>query len=180
MALGHIRKGDYSILIKEAWVGLLIGVLMFIAGFIRVYVMQQELISTLAVACSQFMIVVSSIVIGASLPLLLDKIGLDPAHAGPMIQVLMDVSGVLITCAVCSYMVGDTPQNGQDSNSTHTAATNSAMASEIRDSASKKRPLNGHVAASKTIGIRKGLFKHAVGCGVVFICVFGLSMSSFF
>jgi hypothetical protein len=106
MALGKIPKGDFSVVVKEAWMGLVLGVMMFAAGFLRVYVFQQEVVSTLAVAGSQFIIVVSSIIIGATLPLLLDQIGLDPAHAGPMIQVVMDVSGVLITCAVCSYMVG--------------------------------------------------------------------------
>jgi Mg/Co/Ni transporter MgtE len=44
-------------------------------------------------------------VTGAMLPLVLEKCGLDPAHAGPIIQVIMDVTGVFITCKVCSFMI---------------------------------------------------------------------------
>ena len=77
------------------------------------FVFQQELVPSLAVALAQLVIVVTSIVVGAMLPLLLDKINLDPAHAGPMIQVIMDVTGVFITCKVCSFMITADPSAGE-------------------------------------------------------------------
>ena len=33
------------------------------------------------------------------------KLGFDPAHAGPMIQVVMDVTGVATTCLICQVIL---------------------------------------------------------------------------
>jgi len=41
-----------------------------------------------------------SVVLGALLPLLLNSLRLDAAHASTTIQVVMDVLGVLLTCAI--------------------------------------------------------------------------------
>lgn len=38
------------------------------------------------------------------LPITLHKIGIDAAHAGPAIQVLMDIVGVSITCIICAEL----------------------------------------------------------------------------
>lgn len=40
------------------------------------------------------------------------KAGMDPAHAGPSIQVIMDVMGVAITCIVCKMMLAPAPDVG--------------------------------------------------------------------
>jgi Mg/Co/Ni transporter MgtE len=59
MALGEIT--DFSICKTEAMKAGIIGVMMFFAGYVRVYLFQQEVLPSLAVACAQFMIVVTSI-----------------------------------------------------------------------------------------------------------------------
>lgn len=66
----------------------------------------------LAITAALIMIVFISIVLGALLPLLLNFFKIDPAHASTSIQVIMDISGVLITCVVAtttlnSIVVGD-------------------------------------------------------------------------
>ena len=38
--------------------------------------------------------------LGAALPLMLDRLRIDAAHASTTIQVVMDISGVLIVCAI--------------------------------------------------------------------------------
>ena len=53
---------------------------------------------------SVFCIVATSTVVGAALPILLHRSGLDAAHAGPAIQVLMDIVGVTITCLICAQL----------------------------------------------------------------------------
>ena len=45
-------------------------------------------------------IVTTSVVLGTLLPLLLNRLRVDAAHASTSIQVIMDVLGVLITCTV--------------------------------------------------------------------------------
>lgn len=52
------------------------------------------------------MIVFTSTALGAALPLFLSQLGVDPAHAGATIQVLMDVSGVALTCVISSAVLG--------------------------------------------------------------------------
>ena len=48
-----------------------------------------------------------SVIIGSILPMALHRLHLDPAHAGATIQVIMDLAGVCITCAVCSTLLVD-------------------------------------------------------------------------
>lgn len=51
------------------------------------------------------MIVMTSVLAGAALPFGLARAGLDPANAGTTIQVLMDVTGVVITCVTCKLIL---------------------------------------------------------------------------
>ena len=51
---------------------------------------------------------VSSICLGAVLPLFLQKLGVDPAHSSTTIQVIMDILGVVLTVFV-STTVLDSP-----------------------------------------------------------------------
>ena len=53
---------------------------------------------------SVFCIVATSTIVGAALPILLHRNGIDAAHAGPAIQVLMDIVGVTITCLICAQL----------------------------------------------------------------------------
>ena len=59
----------------------------------------------MAVGLSLFMIVLISVVMGASLPVAMYIVGWDPAQAGPTIQVVMDIVGVLVTLSVCSSLL---------------------------------------------------------------------------
>ena len=49
----------------------------------------------------------------AGLPFALARAGIDPANAGTSIQVVMDVSGVLITCATCHLVLDQLAQGLQ-------------------------------------------------------------------
>jgi Mg/Co/Ni transporter MgtE len=75
-------------------------------GLIRVCLFSSALFSeSLAIAASLSIIVFLSIVIGAVLPLSFQMIGLDPANSSTTIQVIMDISGVLITCLVATVLL---------------------------------------------------------------------------
>ena len=85
------------------WASLLANIALFsvkLACFLRA--------RSLAVAASLFLIVALSIVLGAALPIFLEKINAGASNAATTIQVVMDVSGVLITCAVCGYLLDGT------------------------------------------------------------------------
>lgn len=46
----------------------------------------------------------------AGLPFVLARAGVDPANAGTSIQVVMDITGVLITCATCHLVLDQLAQ----------------------------------------------------------------------
>ena len=87
---------------RECLVGLLLASMLVVVGFTRVYLLQGSVNDAMAITLSLFLIVCSSVTIGAALPLAFARAGMDAAHAGPTIQVIMDVLGVWMTCMVCS------------------------------------------------------------------------------
>jgi len=91
----------------ETQAGIIEGALLTSICFCRVYIFQQELRSSIAVSLSLFAITAISVVVGAFLPLAFDRCGLDAAHAGPAIQVVMDVLGVFLACSICAAIASD-------------------------------------------------------------------------
>jgi Mg/Co/Ni transporter MgtE len=76
-----------------------------VAGFLRAIVFQTPFPETMAVTMALSLIVFSSICLGAVLPLLLQKIGVDPAHSSTSIQVVMDILGVVLTVLVSTAVL---------------------------------------------------------------------------
>ena len=93
--------------VMEFKVGWLLGTLLCGAGFARVYFIQGGVSDAIAISLSLFIITTFSVVIGTVLPLAIDRMGYDSAHAGPSIQVIMDILGVFTTCQVCQWMLDD-------------------------------------------------------------------------
>lgn len=58
-----------------------------------------------AVGAAVFCIIVMACGIGTILPLLLRWIGSDPAHAGPAVQVIMDILGVQTMCYLALWLL---------------------------------------------------------------------------
>jgi Mg/Co/Ni transporter MgtE len=79
-----------------------------IAGFLRAAVFHTPLPESLAVTAALAMIVFSSVCLGAILPLILKRIGVDPAHSSTTIQVIMDILGVILAVLVSSLLL-DSP-----------------------------------------------------------------------
>ena len=78
------------------------------AGFLRAAAFRTPFPETIAVTASLALIVFSSICLGAVLPLLLQKLGVDPAHSSTTIQVVMDILGVVVAVAISSLIL-DSP-----------------------------------------------------------------------
>ena len=89
LATGEISsRSQVAYLWSEAKMALGISTIMVGAGFVRVLAFKYTLTDAMAIATALFAIVLSSVVIGASLPMLLHRLGVDPSHAGATIQVL--------------------------------------------------------------------------------------------
>lgn len=91
-----------SLIARETLSAIIIGSLVTLVGFIRVWIEERgALLPSLTIGLALFCIVTSSILLGTLLPIILQRlIHIDPAHAGPIIQVIMDILGVCITCAI--------------------------------------------------------------------------------
>lgn len=91
-----------SLILRETLSALIIGSLVTLVGFVRVWIEERgALLPSLTIGIALFAIVTSSIILGTLLPIILQRvIHIDPAHAGPIIQVIMDILGVCITCAI--------------------------------------------------------------------------------
>ncbi|CAE8740977.1 unnamed protein product [Polarella glacialis] len=96
----------------EVGVGLRLAVVLFLACIVRCVLFKVNRLECLTICLSMLVIVFTSTLIGSALPLLLSRLGVDPAHAGATIQVIMDVSGVLLTCAVSTIVLG-VPLDGE-------------------------------------------------------------------
>jgi len=122
LALGTLNdrtRGQF--LIRELKMAGSLSAILSLAGFLRAAVFRTPFPETLAVTASLVVIVFTSICLGAVLPLLLQKLGVDPAHSSTTIQVVMDILGcvlwktvqwiftdtvsvVLRTCAVLGFV----------------------------------------------------------------------------
>jgi len=108
LAIGAVN--DYNVrrvLIRELIMAFSISFVLGIAGFIRtLFSFSTTKPEKIALTASLILKPFISIIGGALLPLLLKFFKFDPAHASTTIQVVMDISGVLITCVV-SYILLD-------------------------------------------------------------------------
>ncbi|KAL7553855.1 hypothetical protein ACHAWF_017417 [Thalassiosira exigua] len=108
-ALGTLNPQTQTrFLSRELRMAFALSAVLSIAGFLRATIFQTPFPETLAITLALSMIVFSSICLGAVLPLLLQKAGVDPAHSSTTIQVVMDILGVVLTVLV-STMVLDSP-----------------------------------------------------------------------
>lgn len=99
MAVGEIRPSDWwRILFREAGMGLSLGIMLGVIGFGRVLMYpEQHAHFAFTVALTLVGIVTTGCTVGAMLPLVLKRFGIDPATSStPFIASLVDVLGIII------------------------------------------------------------------------------------
>ena len=102
LASGEINKGNIRKFFKrEFFLAFSMAFILGSVSFMRVYFTSRNLIGSIAVSVSLSLIVMASILIGSSIPIVLRRIDVDPAYsAGPVLATLMDILGLLIYCRV--------------------------------------------------------------------------------
>ncbi|MHC1785971.1 MAG: magnesium transporter [Christensenellales bacterium] len=108
MALGEVRFSDlFRVLWTEARVGLLVGLVLSATTFLRLMVVNQATaVLSFVVAISLFATVVIAKSIGCVLPLLAQRVKLDPAlAASPLITTLVDACSLFIFFTIASKLV---------------------------------------------------------------------------
>lgn len=93
LALGTLNeqtRGQF--LTRELKMAAYLSLILSAAGFCRAIAFRTAFPEAITVTSALFLIVFISICLGAVLPLLLERVGVDPAHSSTTIQVIMDVS----------------------------------------------------------------------------------------
>ena len=117
LALGELKlKNWWYVMRKEIFSGLLLGSILGIIGFIRILVWQKTGLYDygyfwvwigLSVSLSLIFVVLWGTLSGSMIPLLLKKVGLDPATASaPFVATLVDVTGLIIFFTVAALVLG--------------------------------------------------------------------------
>lgn len=108
MAVGDVDFADlWRVLRREILVSLGIGAVMGAAIFLRAETMAVEITIAVAVALSAVIIVAWAACVAAVLPLLLRRLGVDPAVvSAPFVTTLVDGSGLVIYLIIARLMLG--------------------------------------------------------------------------
>lgn len=107
LALGQVKTGDaLKVMFKELQISLTVGAVLSLINIVRVYLMNDSLLLAITVGISMFMTVVIAKLIGSLLPLLAEKLRLDPAiMASPVITTVVDASALLAFFSVARLIL---------------------------------------------------------------------------
>ncbi len=107
LATGEIESRDlWKVVKREVIVGILLGIILGFFGFFRVYLAQQDLWLSLSTGLTFLCALVAATLAGSSLPLIFQRLKLDPAVlAGPSITTIMDVVGLLIYFEMAKHLI---------------------------------------------------------------------------
>jgi len=109
LSLGDIEFSDLpSIIFKEFRVSLLCGIVLSAANFVKLLMFDRLTVPVAAVICiSLYATVVVAKLVGCSLPVLADKLKLDPAvMANPFITTIVDALSLFIYLKVATLILG--------------------------------------------------------------------------
>jgi magnesium transporter len=107
MAVGEVRMGDLGfVILREARVGLLLGTMLALIAFIPATVFAGRGIGTV-VSVTLVVVCTLAAFIGALLPLVARRVGVDPAvMSAPFITTLVDASGLIVYFLVARAVLG--------------------------------------------------------------------------
>eukprot|EP00746_Dinoflagellata_sp_MGD_P151821 gnl/MRDRNA2_/MRDRNA2_83262_c0_seq1.p1 gnl/MRDRNA2_/MRDRNA2_83262_c0~~gnl/MRDRNA2_/MRDRNA2_83262_c0_seq1.p1 ORF type:complete len:312 (+),score=57.67 gnl/MRDRNA2_/MRDRNA2_83262_c0_seq1:84-1019(+) len=92
-------------IMHQCKIGLGLAAFLGAATFVRMQLLTAASAKTTLALCASMMVIVfTAVCVGTLAPLVLQKLGTDPAHASAIIQVSMDILGILVTCG-CSFFV---------------------------------------------------------------------------
>lgn len=101
-------KDTFKVLLKESTVGIICGLTLAICNFFKLLLFDKvSFIVALIVCLSLFLTVLLAKIIGAILPILADKVKLDPAvMANPIITTIVDAGSLIVYFKIASMLLG--------------------------------------------------------------------------
>ena len=101
-------KDAFRVILKESVVGIICGLTLAICNFFKLWLLDGTTVLVSFVVClSLFLTVLLAKIIGALLPILADKLKLDPAvMANPIITTIVDAGSLLVYFKVATLLLG--------------------------------------------------------------------------
>ncbi len=109
LSLGEIRYADVPrILLKESSVAILCGCTLAVANFVKLMVIDRVTLLVAGVVClTLVMVVLVANIVGSTLPILADRLGLDPTvMASPFITTIVDAVSLVIYFNIAKLLLG--------------------------------------------------------------------------
>jgi magnesium transporter len=108
MASGEITPANIRKFIRrEVLMAFMMAIILGSIAFIRVYMTHGHLLGSIAVSLSLGAIVMFAVLLGSFIPLLFERLNIDPAFAaGPFLATIMDIFGLLLYCYISSFFLG--------------------------------------------------------------------------
>lgn len=109
IALGEVRSQDTKrVIFKELGISIIVGIVLSIVNFFRIYIFDNVgFLVSLTVSVTLFVTVVVSKVVGGLLPMVAEKLNMDPAMmAGPLITTIVDALSLMVYFSMASWLLG--------------------------------------------------------------------------
>lgn len=109
LAVGDVKPGDWKrVIVREVGQGLVLGLLLAAIGSLRVLLWGDGIHLMLTIGCTLLGIVLVGCIVGSVLPLLLRRVGLDPATSStPFVATLIDLFGILVYMNVAKIFLAE-------------------------------------------------------------------------
>ncbi|HAY80722.1 MAG TPA: magnesium transporter, partial [Planctomycetaceae bacterium] len=107
LAMGHITLKDWSrVVIRELLMGLVLGGFLSIIGYACAVILADTAYQALVIPITLMLVVICGTLCGSILPLLFQRLGLDPAlMSNPFVAGIIDIAGILIYMTVALAMI---------------------------------------------------------------------------
>lgn len=111
LATGEMQsKQTFKIIKREICMGITLGIILGCLGFIRAYFINDNPLLGFTIGTSLAIVITIATFIGSLLPLLLSRIGIDPAiSAGPFLTTILDITSILIYFQIAKILLGLVP-----------------------------------------------------------------------
>lgn len=109
LALGDIRLKDvFSVIVKELQVSAIVGIVLFIINFVRIYFIEKvDILIAITVSTTILATVILSKIVGSILPIIAKKLKLDPAiMTGPLITTIVDSVALIVYFVIATWLLG--------------------------------------------------------------------------
>lgn len=107
LANNNVKGSLFFRLLKEVGLSLINGFTLALLVILFGYIINQELVHSIAVAISMMSVIIVAALIGTFVPIILDKKGIDPAIAtGPFITTSNDILGIYLFFIISEFIIG--------------------------------------------------------------------------